>query len=106
MKRVLFIFLAVASLSSGCGFLVSDGHTVEAMERQGYSDVKIQFMTGLAAGVSIVVLLWHVLVGLRVRKLVREHVADRERFVADLAEFELLIKKVEKRESMDRERLS
>ena len=42
MKGILFVCLAVACLSSGCGFLVSDDHTVEAVERQGYSDVKIQ----------------------------------------------------------------
>ena len=41
MKGILFVCLAVACLSSGCGFLVSDDHTVEAVEKQGYSDVHI-----------------------------------------------------------------
>ena len=42
MKGILFVCLAVACLSSGCGFLVSDDHTVEAVEKQGYSDARIQ----------------------------------------------------------------
>ena len=42
MKRILFVLLAVGCLSSGCGLLVSDFNTVEAVSKQGYSDVHIQ----------------------------------------------------------------
>ena len=42
MKGILFVCLAVACLSSGCGFLVSDDRTAEAVEKQGYSDVQLQ----------------------------------------------------------------
>jgi hypothetical protein len=42
MKRILFVLLAAAVLSSaGCGLLVSDSDTVEAVAKQGYSDVHI-----------------------------------------------------------------
>jgi hypothetical protein len=41
MKRILFVLLAVACLSSGCGLLVSDSNTVDAVAKQGYSDVHI-----------------------------------------------------------------
>jgi hypothetical protein len=42
MKRILFVLLAAAALSSGCGLLVSDFDTMEAVAKQGYSDVRIQ----------------------------------------------------------------
>ena len=41
MKRILFVLLAATVLSSGCGLMVSDFNTVEAVEKQGYSDVHI-----------------------------------------------------------------
>ena len=42
MKRILFALLAAAVLLPGCGLLVSDSDTVEAVAKQGYSDVRIQ----------------------------------------------------------------
>jgi hypothetical protein len=41
MKRILFVLLAATVLSSGCGLMVSDFNTVEAVEKQGYSDVHV-----------------------------------------------------------------
>ena len=41
MKRILFVLLAATVLSSGCGLMVSDFNTVNAVEKQGYSDVHV-----------------------------------------------------------------
>jgi hypothetical protein len=41
MKRILFALLAAIVLLPGCGLLVSDFDTVEAVAKQGYSDVRI-----------------------------------------------------------------